>query len=46
MYKSITVFEEQEKQVTEKDIDMMVKLYGSDGFGGHKPYVPRNVQLP
>ena len=43
MYRSITVFENQEKQVTEKDIDIMIKIYGADGYGGLKPYTPRNV---
>ena len=45
MFRSISVFEGQEKSVTEKDIDMMIKIYGADGYGGLKPYVPRNVQL-
>ena len=45
MYRSISVFEGQEKHVTDKDIDMMIKLYGPDGFGGLKPYTPRNVLI-
>ena len=45
MYSSITVFEGQEKFVAEKDIEMMIKIYGEDGFGGLKPYTQRNVQF-
>ena len=45
MFSSISVFDGQEKYVTEKDIDMMIKMYGEDGYGGLKPYVPRNVQV-
>jgi hypothetical protein len=45
MYSSISVFEGQEKFVAEKDIEMMIKMYGKDGFGGLKPYTQRNVQF-
>ena len=42
MFSSISVFEEQVKNVTDKDISMIERMYGEDGFGGMTPkWIPR-----
>ena len=42
MYHQIDVFAETTKSVTEKDLDMLIRIYGEDGFGLKKPrYIPR-----
>ena len=34
MYHQIDVFAETTKSVTDKDLDMLIRIYGEDGFGG------------
>lgn len=46
MYHQIDVFQETTKPVTEKDLDMLVRIYGEDGFGLKKPkYIPRECHI-
>jgi len=46
MYGSIDVFEGQVKNVTEKDIQMLIRIYGEDGFGYPSPkWIPRVCEL-
>ena len=46
MYSSIDVFEGEVKNVTQKDIDMMIRIYGEDGFGFPTPkYIPRQCDV-
>ena len=46
MYHSISVFEEQVKNVTDKDIKMVERIYGKDGFGGMTPkWIPRTCDV-
>ena len=46
MYSSIDVFEGQVKNVTDKDISMLERIYGADGFGGMKPkWIPRTCDV-
>jgi len=46
MYSSIDVFEGQVKYVTDKDINMVIRIYGEDGFDPHKPkYIPRQCDV-
>ena len=46
MYSSIDVFEGEVKNVTEKDIKMMIRIYGEDGFGFPTPkYIPRECNI-
>jgi len=46
MYHQIDVFAETTKSVTEKDIDILIRIYGEDGFGGLKPkYIPRECEI-
>ena len=46
MYHSIKVFEGQIKNVTDKDVNMLVRIYGEDGFGGMTPkWIPRTCDI-
>jgi len=46
MYSSIDVFEGEVKNVTERDIQMMIRIYGDDGFGNTKPkWIPRECDI-
>ena len=46
MYHQIDVFSDEIKPVTEKDIDMVIRIYGEDGFGLKKPrYIPRICEI-
>lgn len=46
MYHAIDVFEGQVKNVTDKDISMLERIYGADGFGGMKPkWIPRTCDV-
>ena len=46
MYGSIDVFEGEVKSVTDKDISMLERIYGADGFGGMKPkWIPRTCDI-
>ena len=45
MFGSIDVFEGTEKSITEKDIKMLIRIYGEDGYGFPQPkYIPRVCQ--
>ena len=46
MFHAIDVFEGEVKNVTDKDISMLERIYGSDGFGGMKPkWIPRTCDV-
>jgi len=46
MFSSIDVFEGEVKNVTERDIQMMVRIYGEDGFDPYSPkYIPRQCDI-
>jgi len=46
MYHQIDVFQETIKPVTEKDLDMVIRIYGEDGFGLKQPrYIPRTCNI-
>ena len=46
MYHAIDVFEGEVKNVTDKDISMLERIYGADGFGGMKPkWIPRTCDV-
>lgn len=46
MYHSIDVFEGEVKNVTQKDLDMMIRIYGEDGFGHPAPkWIPRQCDM-
>ena len=46
MYHQIDVFQETTKPVTEKDINMIIRIYGEDGFGLKQPqYIPRVCEI-
>ena len=46
MYGSIDVFEEQVKYVTEKDINMVIRIYGENGFDPYgTKYIPRQCDI-
>jgi len=46
MYSKIDVFENEVKYVTEKDLNMLIRIYGEDGFGYPKPVViPRHCEI-
>ena len=46
MYRSVDLFEDQVKIVTEKDLNMVIRIYGEDGFGHPKPVViPRHCEI-
>ena len=46
MFSSVNLFEDQVKIVTEKDLNMVIRIYGEDGFGYPKPVViPRHCEI-
>jgi len=46
MFGSIDVFEGLEKNVTDKDIKMLIRIYGEDGFGYPTPkWIPRTCDI-
>ena len=46
MFGSIDVFEGQVKEVTEKDLRMMIRIYGDNGFDPYGPkYIPRECDV-
>ena len=46
MYHQIDVFSDEIKPVTEKDINMVIRIYGEDGFGLKEPrYIPRICEI-
>jgi hypothetical protein len=46
MYSKIDVFEGLSKSVTDKDLNMTIRIYGEDGFAGIKPkFSPRTCDI-
>ena len=46
MFRSVGVFDGEIKNVTSKDIDMVKRIYGNDGYGGFSPkYIPRECDI-
>jgi len=46
MYGAVEVFAEHDKEVTEKDLRMMIRIYGEDGFDPQKPkWIPRQCDI-
>ena len=40
MYSKIDTFTNSTKPITERDINMIIKIYGKDGFGSPHPDIP------
>jgi len=46
MYSQVNLFVDDVKYVTEKDLNMVIRIYGEDGFDPYKPLViPRHCEI-
>ena len=40
MYPKLEIFQNNTKTITERDINMLIRMYGNDGFGFPHPNIP------